>query len=122
MTVIRTLTSCPTGSTSTVSAQLVVPYSLTNNDVQFVRGNAATGAQFADFVSDAIEQLVEEGSDHPRMMSVGLHGRVSGHPARARALSRLLGALARRDDVWVARREDIAKHWREHHSPAGVPD
>ena len=61
---------------------------------------------------DAFDLLWEEGAEHPKMMSVGLHGRISGHPARARALARLLDYVAERERVWVCRREEIANHWR----------
>ena len=53
------------------------------------------------------------------MMSVGLHARVIGHPARARALAAFLDEMAARDDVWIARRIDIARHWMaQHPAPA----
>jgi peptidoglycan/xylan/chitin deacetylase (PgdA/CDA1 family) len=45
------------------------------------------------------------------MMSVGLHGRISGHPARAMALARFLDYVQRHDSVWICRREEIARHW-----------
>jgi allantoinase len=45
------------------------------------------------------------------MMSVGLHGRISGHPARAMALTRLLDYVRARDQVWICRRDAIARHW-----------
>ena len=54
----------------------------------------------------------------PKMMSIGLHMRLIGHPARAMGLQRLLDHIASRRDVWVARRVDIARHWLEVH-PAG---
>jgi peptidoglycan/xylan/chitin deacetylase (PgdA/CDA1 family) len=49
-----------------------------------------------------------------RMMSVGLHCRLAGRPGRAAALARFLDYLATVDAVWVCRRIDIARHWREH--------
>ena len=49
------------------------------------------------------------------MMSVGLHGRVAGRPARAAALARFLDHVLASGDAWVARRIDIARHWREVH-------
>jgi peptidoglycan/xylan/chitin deacetylase (PgdA/CDA1 family) len=48
------------------------------------------------------------------MMSVGLHCRLAGRPGRAAALARFLDYLATVDAVWVCRRIDIARHWREH--------
>jgi peptidoglycan/xylan/chitin deacetylase (PgdA/CDA1 family) len=48
------------------------------------------------------------------MMSVGLHCRLAGRPGRAAALMRFLDYIASFDDVWVCRRIDIARHWREY--------
>jgi len=98
--------------------QLVVPYSLTNNDGQFARGGFADGDDFFRFCRDAFDMLYEEGAAHPRMMSVGLHCRLIGHPARASGLARFLDHVVKHKDVWVARRLDIARHWRDRHPPA----
>ena len=95
--------------------QLVVPYSLTNNDGQFSRGGFAHGDDFFTFVKDAFDMLREEGAHTPKMMSVGLHCRLIGHPARAAGLARLLDYMQGFDDVWVAHRLDIARHWIARH-------
>ena len=90
--------------------QLVVPYSLDANDMKMVALNGFTdGEQFFGYLRDTFDQLREEGG---RMMSVGLHGRIAGRPARARSLVRFLDhVVAAGDDAWVARRIDIARHW-----------
>ena len=46
------------------------------------------------------------------MMSCGLHLRIIGHPARAAGLARFLDYIQRHEHVWIARRIDIAQHWR----------
>ncbi|WP_343616292.1 allantoinase PuuE [Novosphingobium sp.] len=93
--------------------QLIVPYTLDANDMKFVALNGFTeGDQFFHYLRDTFDQLYAEGG---RMMSVGLHGRVVGKPARARALARFLNHIAGYNDVWVARRIDIARHWMEQH-------
>ncbi|MBB5751547.1 polysaccharide deacetylase family protein [Prosthecomicrobium pneumaticum] len=97
---------------------LVLPYSLANNDVKFVRGGMSTGRQFAEFLIDAFDVLHREGAHAPKMMSVGLHPRIVGHPARFAGLERFLDHVARQTGVWVARRLDIARHWRAGHPPA----
>ncbi|HEY1411422.1 MAG TPA: allantoinase, partial [Rhodopila sp.] len=53
----------------------------------------------------------------PRMMSLGLHGRLSGRPGRTVGLLRFLDHVAKHDRVWTATRADIARHWRAHHPP-----
>ncbi|HSH02977.1 MAG TPA: chitin deacetylase, partial [Anaerolineae bacterium] len=54
-----------------------------------------------------------EGETAPKMMSVGLHGRISGHPGRAAGLARFLDYVQAQEAVWVCRREEIARHWLE---------
>ncbi|MBA3054131.1 MAG: allantoinase PuuE [Sphingomonadales bacterium] len=94
-------------------AQLIVPYSLDANDMKFVAYNGFTeGEQFFRYLRDTFDQLAEEGG---RMMSVGLHGRIAGRPARARALGRFLDHVTASGNAWVARRIDIARHWMAQH-------
>jgi peptidoglycan/xylan/chitin deacetylase (PgdA/CDA1 family) len=45
------------------------------------------------------------------MMSVGLHLRVIGRPARIGGLETILGHIRQRGGAWVARRDEIARHW-----------
>ena len=89
---------------------LIVPYSLTNNDGKYT-GPIGTSDDWFAFVRDAFDMLYREGATQPKMMSVGLHMRVTGHPARAAGLERLLDYMMQFDDVWIARRRDIARHW-----------
>ncbi len=55
--------------------------------------------------------LYAEGARHPRMMTVSLHSRVSGQPARFEAVQRLLDFAAQHDGIWFASRGEIARHW-----------
>jgi allantoinase len=96
---------------------LVVPYSLSTNDVKFQRGNIGTADDFTAFLRDAFDQLYEEGVHAPKMMSVGMHARLLGHPARARGLARFLDYAQGHSDVWICRREEIARHWLTVHNP-----
>ena len=59
--------------------------------------------------------LYDEGRERPKMMSVGLHMRIAGHPARATGLKRFLDHVNRFDDVWICRRADLAQHWIDNH-------
>jgi putative urate catabolism protein len=95
------------------NAQLIIPYTLDANDMKMVALNGFTeGDQFFRYLRDSFDQLREEGG---RMMSIGLHGRIAGRPARARALARFLDHVIACGDAWVARRIDIARHWMEVH-------
>ena len=96
---------------------LVVPYSLTTNDSKFGRGVFGSGDDFFAFLRDSFDVLYEEGADRPRMMSVGLHMRLTGHPGRAKALIRFIEYLRSHERVWICRREDIARHWISHFPP-----
>jgi putative urate catabolism protein len=97
--------------------QLIVPYSLDANDMKMVALNGFTeGEQFFRYLRDTFEQLREEGG---RMMSIGLHGRIAGKPARARAVARFLDHVLESGDAWIARRIDIARHWLALHPYAG---
>ena len=64
---------------------LIVPYSLSNNDGKFNRGNFATSQDFFEYMRDAIDVLRAEGATAPKMLSIGLHMRIIGQPARAAA-------------------------------------
>ena len=98
---------------------LVVPYSLTANDSKFGRGGFFTASDYYTFVRDGFDVLYREGRTQPKMMSLGLHLRLSGHPSRAAGLERALDYMMGHSDVWFARRIDIAKHWiATHPAPA----
>lgn len=96
---------------------LIVPYSLTNNDARFIRQALATGDDFFHYLRDSFDVLYREGATQPKMMSVGLHMRLAGHPGRAAGLERFLDHIGRHPDVWVCRRVEIARHWHLHHQP-----
>lgn len=86
---------------------LVVPYTLTTNDSRYVSDGLSPG-DFVDYCVRAVDVLADEGATAPRMMSIGLHARWSGQPARASAVREILTHVIDRGDVWVARRVDIA--------------
>lgn len=96
---------------------LVVPYGLANNDAKFSRGAMATADDFFVYLRDAFDMLYAEGATAPKMMSVGLHTRLIGHPGRAAGLQRFLDHVARHDNTWICRRGDIARHWQTTHPP-----
>lgn len=101
---------------------LAVPYTLVNNDARYLLPTGpASGEGFLRMLIDAFELLWREGQTHPQMMSVGLHPRISGHPARAMALARFLDHVQSRDGVWVCRREEIARHWATRHPAPETP-
>jgi OHCU decarboxylase len=101
--------------------QLIVPYTLDANDMRFATAQGFnSGDQFFAYLKDSFDLLYAEGERMPRMLSVGLHCRLAGRPGRAAALARFLDYVAGHEDVWVARRVDIARHWARRHTPAGA--
>jgi peptidoglycan/xylan/chitin deacetylase (PgdA/CDA1 family) len=96
---------------------LIVPYSLDANDVRFWKGPVFTAGQFHEYLRDAFEVLYEEGAERPRMMSVGLHGRISGRPGRVLGIRRFLDDILGRERVWIAGRDEIARHWQSLYAP-----
>ncbi|MBV8779731.1 MAG: allantoinase PuuE [Alphaproteobacteria bacterium] len=96
---------------------LMVPYTLSTNDVKFGRGVFGPGDDFFAYLRDAFDLLYEEGAERPRMMSVGLHMRLAGHPGRAAALIRFIDYIQSKERVWICRRADIARHWAAKHPP-----
>jgi allantoinase len=100
---------------------LVVPYTHTTNDTKFGIGVMATANDFFEFCRDAFDVLYREGATQPKMMSIGLHMRLIGQPARVGGLERFLDYILNRPGVWITRRVDIARHWRAVHPYAGKP-
>ena len=99
---------------------LVVPYTLETNDMRFAAMQGFnSGTQFFDYLKDAFDVLYREGDpaglNAPKMLSVGLHCRIVGRPARFAALQRFLDYVQSHDKVWICRRIDIAQHWRATH-------
>ena len=93
-------------------AHLVIPHGLVNNDTKFIRGAMVTGDDFFRYMKEAFDVLYEEGAERPSMMTVSLHMRLIGHPGRFSGLVRFLDYLQGFDDIWICRREAIARHWR----------
>lgn len=107
------------------TAHLVIPYTLDNNDGRYVNTYGFQSESFSAYLGRAFDLLLREGEHAPKMMNIGLHLRLSGRPGRAADLERFLDVVAdaaSRHDVWVARRIDIARHWRtQHPAAAAIP-
>lgn len=98
---------------------LVVPYSMDTNDGKFAApGGFATPFDFENYLTATFDRLYVEGERAPTLMSIGLHPRISGRPARAHALAAFIEHVRRHDRVWLCRRLDVARHWRAHHPAA----
>jgi putative urate catabolism protein len=101
--------------------QLIVPYTLDTNDMRFAAPQGFnTGDQFFTYLKDAFDVLYAEGETAPKMLSIGLHCRIIGRPARLASLARFLDYVLGHDKVWIARRIDIARHWLATHPYGGA--
>lgn len=101
-----------------VVPQLIVPYTLDCNDMRFALPQGYSHADpFFQYMKDSFDALYAEGDpaglDRPKMLSIGMHCRLLGRPGRITALQRFLDHIGRHDKVWVCRRVDIARHWRQ---------
>jgi allantoinase len=96
--------------------QLIVPYTLDNNDMRCAPPmGLATGDDLYTYLRDSFDVLYAEGEECPKMMSIGLHCRLVGRPGRMRALQRFLDHVQAHSRVWVCRRIEIARHWKSVH-------
>jgi putative urate catabolism protein len=110
-------------SDGSLAPHLVVPYTLDCNDMRFALPQGFShGDEFFEYLRDAFDLHYAEGDGDPAegaggpsMMSIGMHCRLLGRPGRMRALQRFLDHVQRHDRVWVARRIDIARHWKATH-------
>ena len=99
-----------------LAPHLVVPYTLDCNDMRFALPQGfAQGDDFFTYLRDAFDVHYAEGDERPSMMSIGMHCRLLGRPGRLRGLQRFLDHVAQHDRVWVARRIEIARHWKATH-------
>ena len=97
--------------------QLMIPYSLDNNDMKFATNQGFNnGDQFYNYLKDSFDALYEEGKKYPKMMSVGLHCRIIGRPGRIQSLKKFLDYILKFDKVWICKRVDIAKFWIKNYS------
>jgi putative urate catabolism protein len=93
---------------------LMVPYALDTNDMRFATPQGFNSAeQFYQYLKDAFDVLYAEGETAPKMLSIGLHCRIIGRPARMAALQRFIEYVQSHDQVWCCTRHEIALHWME---------
>jgi peptidoglycan/xylan/chitin deacetylase (PgdA/CDA1 family) len=88
---------------------VIVPYTINLNDiVQFERYNFDTTG-FEKQLYDEFEQLYEEAGRRRRQMSISLHDRIAGRPARVRALRRFIEYAQKKKGVVFMRKNEIAE-------------
>lgn len=91
------------------------PYSVEINDFTFFHRRGMSTDQVLDLLKEQFDQLYLEGATSGRLMNVGLHPHVVGHPYRVRAIREFLEYAKSFDDVWWTTREEIASWYLENH-------
>lgn len=92
---------------------VVLPYAIDTNDMKFWVAPGYTPQQWLDYAVATFDQLYDEGTDQPKIMSLGLHLRIIGRPGRIGALDRFLQHACSKPDVWAATRLSIAQRFAE---------
>jgi len=91
---------------------LIIPYTLDCNDFRYVTSPGFSHSNdFFIHLKDSFDFLYEEGKTSPKMMTIGLHPRISGRPSRAAAFARFLDYVQSFKNVWICRRDEVARHW-----------
>jgi peptidoglycan/xylan/chitin deacetylase (PgdA/CDA1 family) len=100
---------------------LVVPYSLVVNDARYIVGTGfGSPDDFFMTAKATLDRLRNDGDDLGRMMSIGVHPRMSGNPARSDGLARFIDYAQQFADVAFMRRVDIARGFAEQYPAANA--
>lgn len=94
---------------------VILPYGFDTNDMKFFHPNGfVRPTDFSDYVISALDTLLAEAdTGRSSMLSIGLHLRITGRPARFAAVRSILNHVRKLDGaVWVATRSDIAERFR----------
>ena len=97
---------------TTVNGQpfAIVPYTLRNNDIaHYGAEGPLTAAAFGQELRDEFDQLYAEAAVRRRMMSVSLHDRIGGTPARIKVLGDFLRYALGHPGVVFLRKDRIAE-------------
>jgi peptidoglycan/xylan/chitin deacetylase (PgdA/CDA1 family) len=93
---------------------LILPYCFDTNDMRYWYPNGFIRPDdFAAYTLAAVDTLLHEAeAQRSSMLTIGLHLRISGRPARFGAVRQILDRLKALDGrVWIATRGQIARHF-----------
>jgi peptidoglycan/xylan/chitin deacetylase (PgdA/CDA1 family) len=88
---------------------VTVPYTLHMNDIVAYPFEGWNPCAYEQALKDEFDQLYQESAVRRRMMVISLHDRISGHAARVRVLDRFLTYAKSKQDIWFARKDEIAR-------------
>ena len=97
-------------------AIVATPYSVEMNDFTLFHRRGLTTSDVLDTFKEQFDELYREGAESGRLMNIGLHPHVAGHPYRIRALRDFLAYAKSFDGVWWATREEMATWYLENHA------
>ena len=93
-----------------------VPYSVEINDFTFFHRRAMTSEDALLMLKSQFNELYAESAMTGKMMNIGLHPHVSGHPHRMQFFRDFLSYVKQFGDVWFARREEVADWYLANHA------
>jgi peptidoglycan/xylan/chitin deacetylase (PgdA/CDA1 family) len=90
---------------------LSVPYSIEINDSPAMIARHHTGRQFAEFITDHFDMMLEQSAKRPMVCSIVLHPFIIGQPSRLKPFREAIARiLDQRDKLWLTRPNEIAAH------------
>jgi hypothetical protein len=93
-----------------------VPYTIEVNDFTFFHRRAMSTWDAARMLKDQFDELMRDSAESSRLMSVGLHPHVSGHPHRMPCFRDFLAHAKQHPEVWWTTREELATWYLQHHA------
>jgi peptidoglycan/xylan/chitin deacetylase (PgdA/CDA1 family) len=99
---------------------VTVPYTFHINDISSYPFEAYNPQGYEQALRDEFDQLYEEGASRRRLMLIGMHDRINGHANRIRVLDRFLSYATSHEDVWFARKDEVAKWALEHRADTPI--
>ena len=91
---------------------VVLPYALDTNDMKMWMDPSLQPWDWAKYACDTFDWLHEEAQQQgARYMSLGVHLRIIGRPARITAFKQFLDHVKSKSDVCVMTRRDISRHF-----------
>lgn len=81
-----------------------------------------SGENFLNYLKNSIRCLIREGINTPKMMTVALHARISGHPGRTEVIHQFLEFLQDYPQVWITTRQQISQHWYQYRPYSATGD
>lgn len=93
--------------------RLVVPHTFTLNDNRLATAKLPTPGDFHAYLWSAFRTLLRESAHSPRLMTISLHNRISGQPARFEGIRNFLEEVVGTEGVWFAPRAEVARHFAQ---------